>query len=73
MANTGYDVSPGAIWRNGLSRREQRFVENFTMTVTSGDSYWRDNLELDLDLYRYPHTAKVRAAVVKLMRAKEAK
>lgn len=72
MQDKPYDFSPEATWRKGLSLREQRFVENFTMTVTSGDSYWRANLDLDLDLYRYPHTAKVRAAVVKLMRAKGA-
>ena len=57
-----------------LSVREQKFVNNFVGSADVGsnalDREWRANLELDLWLYRYPHTAEVRGTVKRLMAEK---
>lgn len=55
---------------SSLTVREQRFVNNFASSASVGDRYWKMNLESDLTSYRYPHTAKVRAAVNKAMEEK---
>lgn len=40
-----------------LSLREKRFINNRLMGVS--DPYFWENTELDLGLYRYPHTTEI--------------